>query len=70
MHIQPEILCAAGVPGQLLDHGALDSRSHWDETSYGNDCGYGYSLSSPDIAARTVRKMKQFLREEPLYLCI
>ena len=23
MHIQPEILSAAGVPGQLLDHGAI-----------------------------------------------
>ena len=43
-HIQLEILCAS-VPGQLLDHGAVGSRSRWDEISYERDCGHRFSLS-------------------------
>ena len=45
--IQPKILCAAGVPGQLvlMIMGQLDCISYCDEISYGKDCGHRYSLS-------------------------
>ena len=34
----------SGVPGQLIDHGAVNFSSTWDEVSYGRDCGHIFSL--------------------------
>ena len=53
MHIQPEILCAAGVPGQLHDHVAL---SLWDDTSYENNGGQDTAILSSGVVCKNIGK--------------
>ena len=41
----------SGIPSQFLDDGAVSPR---DESSYGRDCGYRYSL--PDAGCKNCKK--------------
>ena len=52
MHVQPEILCAAGVPGQLLDHGHLEPSSPWNETSNGKTEGQDTDTLSSGVVCK------------------
>ena len=52
MHIQPEILIAAQIPGNSLIKGHLHSSSNWDNTSYGKNGGQYTDIYSSSVVRK------------------